>query len=827
MFEPLTLRFSLNRLPTVHDLRFAFRSLAKSPGFVVIVLLTLALGIGVNTSMYTLVDVLFYRTVPFPNPDRLVSVFGTSPKQQRENFSFEETEEMRAQAVGSDKAFASVTTYAYWNNTFSEPNRPAERLLSLDATADFFQTFQVQPMLGRTYTAEEQVPGRNQVALLSHRLWQSRFGGDRAVIGRSIRLNAEQVTVIGVMPASFVAPLFFGPVDLWRPMTVPRHIVEDRQNRFFSVAARLNPGATMEQAKAQLTPLAVRWGTDYPQNSKDRGFNLMPPHRAGMDNVSQFIIWLLFGLGSAVLLVACANIANLQLARATGNMRDLAIRSALGASRAQLIRHQLVESMLLAVAGGLCGVAVAWILNRVLGNAIWLGASQESTLALPMNGRVLGGAVVVSLLTGLLFGLLPAWFASRTDVVTTLKHQTRNSTAGRGPRLMRQALIIGEVAVALALLGVAGVMIRGLDGLLRTEKGWDTERLLAANIHLPEQSTYASEDARRLAMEKLLRGLQQVPGAEHTALATTAPTFGYSKVNPLFIEGHAHDDDSKLPSGGYTMIAGDYFATLGIPLREGRVFAPDMKADSPPSVVINEAMARHFWPDGSAVGRRVGERNGDTIVWREVIGVVGDLQFALNITNPPTLFQVYKPMVHEPWGYMFLLARGPTPGAFKNDMRRVVSGVDPDLAVLDMYTVPEAAERFQHNLVVINDVLAGFALLGLALAAVGLYGVISYLVAQRTNEFGIRMALGASPGQLFTLVLRLGVVLTAIGLVVGLAAAYGLTTAAGAIMPKIASPDPVTLSATAAVLLVVALFACYLPARRATRVDPLEALRAD
>ena len=808
-------------------LRIAFRSLSKSPGFVTVVLLTLALGIGVNTSMYTLVDVMFFRSVPFPEPERLVSVFGTNAQNPRENFAFQEWEEMQAQTVGPDKAFEALTAFAYWNNTLAEPGQPAERLLSLDATADFFTTFRVQPMLGRAYTAEEQVPGHNQVALLSHRLWQSRFGGDPNIVGRSLRLNAEQVTVIGVMPASFVAPLFLGPVDLWRPITLPRHIVDDRNNRFFGTIGRLNAGVTSAQATAQLVPLAARWAVDYPHTSKDRGFNLLPPHKAAMDNVSEFIIWLMFGLGSAVLLVACANIANLQLARATGNVRDLAIRSALGASRSQLIRHQLTESMVLAVLGGALGILVAWWINRLLGNAIWLGGNDSSTLALPMNGRVLGGALVVSLLTGLLFGLLPAWFASRGDVITTLRSQTRSATAGRGPRLMRHALIVGEVAVALALLGVAGVMIRGLDTLLQTDKGWDTGRLLAANIHLPEQSTYNTEDKRRAAIDKLVQRLEQIPGVEHTAAATSAPLFGYSRVTALLIDGQANDNPANLPSAGYTMIAGDYFETLGVPLLEGRLFPRELATDSPPVVIINETMARHFWPDGSALGRRVGERNGDEVTWREVIGVVRDIQFALNITNPPTLFQIYKPMVHEPWGYMFLLARGPVPANFKNEMRRAVSDIDPDLAVLDMYTVPEAAERFQHNIAVINDTLAGFALLGLALAAIGLYGVISYLVAQRTNEFGIRIALGASSGQVLRLVLRLGLVLTLIGLVIGLGAAYGLSRWAGSIMPKLANADPFTLAGTALVLLVVALVACLLPARRATRVDPIEALRAE
>jgi predicted permease len=807
------------------DLRHALRSLAKNPSFTAIVLLTLALGIGVNTSMYTLVDVLLFRTLPFAEPDLLLSILGTNPQTQRDGFAYAELEEMRAQAAGPGKAFESITTYSGWNDTLAEPGRTAERLDSVDASADFFSTFKVQPMLGRAYTADEEVPGRNQVAILSYQAWQTRFAGDPQILGRSIRLNAEQVIVIGVMPPTFVAPLFFGTVDLWRPITIPRHIVEDRNNRFFNAVGRLNKGVEPAQAMAQLAPLATRWAHDYPQTSKSRGFSLLPPHKAAMDSTSVFMVWLLFGLGAAVLLVACANVANLQLARSTANIRDLAIRASLGASRARLILHQLTESLVLAVVGGLFGVLIAYWINTLLGRAIRLGDSD--TLTLPMNSHVLFVAILVSLLTGVLFGLLPAWFACRGDAVATLRHKTRGSTSGRGPRLMRNALIVAEIATALALLGVASVMIRGFDALIRRDKGWDTERILAANIHLPEQSTYDTEDKRRVAIDKLLRRLAQVPGAEHTAICSTLALFGPSKDVPFQIDGQAADDPTKLPIAGYTMVTSDYFATLGIPLREGRVFSPDLKADGTPFVIINETMARHFWPNKSAVGRRIGDRQGDKVVWREVIGVVRDIQFALNIANPSSSYQVYKPMVDEPWGFMYLLVRGAEPARFKSDLRHVINDVDSDVAVQELYTIPEAADRYQHNIMVVNNTLAGFALLGLMLAAVGLYGVISYLVAQRTSEIGVRIALGASGRNILRLILGRGVVLTLIGLAIGLAAGYALNRLLGNAIPLMVESDPATLAGTAAALFIIAIVACWVPAWRATKVDPLEAIRAE
>jgi predicted permease len=811
----------------LQDLRFAFRQLIKTPGFTIVALVTLALGIGVNTSMYTLVDVLMFRSAPFPEPDRLLFIQGLTAQGQPDGFSYVEIEEMRALAAsGPSAAFESITASSGWNNDLAEPGQPAERLVSLDASADFFRTFRVQPMLGRPYSADEEVPGRTQVALLSHKLWLSRFGGDPGIIGRTLRLNAEQVTVIGVMPPSFGYPIFWGPIDLWRPMTVPRHIVEDRNNHFFNAIGRLRPSVTAAQATAQLKPLLARWAHDYPQVSAGRGVKVMLLQKAILTGSPfEFITWLLFGVGAAVLLIACFNLANLQLARAAGNTRDLAIRSALGASRGRLIVHQLTESMVLALSGGALGVLVGKWSNDLIGRNIPIGPTE--TLHLDMNGPVLCGAFLISLLSGLLFGLVPAWIASRGDMVTTLKQQTRGSTSSRGTHRLRNSLVVAEVALALALLATAGVMIRGFSALLKRDKGWDTDRVLLANIHMAEQSTYNTEDKRRVAIDKLARRLAQIPHAERTAICSSPPLFGYSKNLSFEVPGVTSDDPTKQPIGGYTMVTPDFFAALGIPLLEGRLFPSELKADSPPLVIINETMARRFWPHESAIGKRIGDRQGDQVVWREIIGVVRDIQDALNPSDPSTMYQVYKPLVNEPWGYLWLIVRAPAPATFKNELRRAVADVDPDVAVQQMVTVQESADQFLRGFIVVNDTLGGFALLGLLLAAIGLYGVISNLVAQRTSEFGIRMALGAKPRDVFGLVFRRGVWLTLFGLVIGSVLAFALNLALQASVPRIGDLDPVTISLVALFLFGVALFACYVPARRATRVNPLEALRTE
>ena len=438
-----------------------------------------------------------------------------------------------------------------------------------------------------------------------------------------------------------------------------------------------------------------------------------------------------------------------------------------------------------------------------------------------------GAAFLVSLLSGLLFGLVPAWVASRGDMVNTLKQQTRGSTSSRETHRLRNSLVVAEVALALALLATAGVMIRGFSTLLKRDKGWDTDRVLLANIHMPEQSTYNTEDKRRVAIDRLTRRLAQIPHAERTAICSSPPLFGYSKNVSFEVPGVTSDDPTKQPIGGYTMVTADFFAALGIPLIEGRLFPPELKADSPPLVIINETMARRFWPRESAIGKRIVDRQGDDRISREIIGVVRDIQDALNPSEPSTLYQVYKPLVNEPWGFLWLIVRAPAPATFKNAVRRAVADVDPDVAVQLMYTVPESADLFLRSITVVNDTLGGFALLGLALAALGLYGVISSVVAQRTGEFGIRMALGAKPRDVLGLVLRKGMLLTFIGLVVGAALGGALNLALQASMPRMGGLDPATIGLVALFLFAVALFACWVPARRATRVDPVTALRAE
>jgi len=802
-------------------MRFALRSLLKSPGYTVIALVTLALGIGVNTSMFSLVNTLLFRMGPFPQAERLVKLGYSNRQGKDDDFSYLEQTEIRAKLT----SFSSFTTMTNDYSAVAEPGRPAERLSGVMATADMFATFGVQPAIGRAFTAEENQPGRDQVVILADSMWQQRYGGDPSVIGRIIRIDGEPFTIIGVMPASYDYRFLWGNCSFWRPLTYSAEQQKSRTYRIFSLIGRLNPGATPGQVAAELAPLAVAQEKDFPQDYAGLRYRAALLHEALMDDTSRKISWMLLSLSGFVLLIACANLANLQLARATVSVREFAIRAALGASRSRLIFQQLTECLLLSVVGGGLGLLIALWVNSLLEANIRI-SNEPGGLQLPIDQGVLAATMVASVLTGILFGIVPAWFASRTDVVTALKSQSRGSTSGRGQHRMRQALVIAEVTMALVLLGGAGMMQRGFARMLERPLGWDTGKLLIGVLPMPDKR-YETQEQRLEFYRKIEARLAALPGVEQVALATSLPLWNIGSGRQVLTQAQGNGDLANLPIASHIMVTSGYFATLGIPLLEGRLFAADLKSSDPKQVVINEALARKLWPGQSALGQRLGTYENKETTWSEVIGVVRSVESAASFSNPDTAFQVYKPVAHEAWTWIRFAVRSENPAPLVESVRRAVGEVDPDLPADQVVTITQFIDRQQHNLVIVADLLIGFALLGLVLASVGLYGVISNLVAQRTGEFGIRLALGAKPSDVLHLVLGHGLRLTVIGLVLGVAGAYGLGRFLASIMPRMVSTDPVALAGTALLLLAVAALACWLPARRATKVDPLVALRAE
>jgi putative ABC transport system permease protein len=800
--------------------RFALRSLLKSPGFTIVALITLALGIGVNTSMFTLVDALLFRNAPFPHPTEIHQIMAVTSHGRLWSYSEIETREVREKAT----SYSSLTTIGGSQSALAEPGRPAERVNGTTVSADFFTTFGVQPQLGRPFAAEEYEQGKNQVILLSSSFWQNRFGGDRGIIGRTLRLDGETVTVIGVMPPSFDYRFLWGTTAFWRPLNYTPDQLKSRTYRIFNLIGRLKPGITAGQATAELASVAASQQKDSPQDYSGLRYQVVVLHEALMDDESRKIIWMLLGLSGFVLLIACANLANLQLARATTAVREFAIRAALGASRARLIGQQLIECLLLSITGGFLGVLLAAWINQWLASSIRI-AGEPGGLPMTLNSGILLVTFAAALLTGILFGIVPAWFASRTDVVTSLKSQSRGSTSGRGQHRMRQALIVAEVTLALVLLGGASVMQRGFDKFLHKDVGWDTHRVLTGILPIGDTRF---NDAQKLEFYRRVETrLAALPGVESAAISTGLPIWDYGNNRAVATELQSGADKASLPIASHVMVTPDFFATLGIKLLEGRLFERRGDSTDPKQVVINDTLARQLWPGKSAVGQRLGSLREKGFDWEEVIGVVRTVEGAANFGTPDTLYHVYHPIVHEPWSWVRFAVRGENPAALVDSVRKAIGEVEADLPADQLETVVQTVARTQHNLVIVGDLLGGFAFLGLVLASVGLYGVISNLVAQRTSEFGIRLALGASPGDVLRLVLRTGLVLTGIGLVLGFGGAYGLNRFLGSIFPRLVGSDPVALAGTAAVLFVVAFLACWIPARRATKVDPLVALRAE
>ena len=801
-------------------MKYALRSLLQAPGFSIIALVTLALGIGVNSSMYSLMNTLMFASAPFPRPESIVNVNGRTPQAEFMNLSVPEMDEIRAHPANPFTVFAARSGTL---EAVTLPGQLPEQFQGTIAHADLFKVLETPPLLGRTFTAEECVEGRDTVVLLTERLWREKFNARPDVLGETLRISGRVFTIIGVLPESYSTMFVFGETRYFRPLVPAEGQITHRNRREFAVLARLAPGITMPEALARLAPLTERWAKDHPTfYPAGYGLRLQLAGRiGGAANVT--ILSLQLGLAAAILAIACANLANLQMARAVARIRDLAIRSALGASRWMLIRQQLMESVILAIVGGGLGLLVARWCNELIGRNIRLGLT--STLELPIDGRVLAYTAAVSIVAGIGFGLIPAILASRTDVNEALKQQGRGSTGGRGQGWIRRILVVGQVALSLTLLTVAGLMIQGLNRTINFRPDWDSERILTANLQVEEAAYPAPQ--RRAFYDALLTRLARIPGVESVTLANRLPTGQGGGPEDIFAEGQ--DSSVKdLPKSLSYLITSDYFQTLGIRVIEGRTFAPGVTADTPEQVVVNQSLARHFWPGESAVGKRLGTRAPDgTIALREVIGVVADAEDAIQFTEPATRFQYYRTLVHEPWAYFHIALRGPNPARFGHDLRAAVADVSPDLAARFVWTLEDMRDQFLHNLIVINGVLLAFALLGLALAGVGLYGIVANNVSQRMTEFGIRLALGASGGDVLRIVLKQSLQLTLVGLVLGAIGSFILGQALRQGMGPIIAQNSAILIGTSVVIFVVALFASWFPAQRATKADPIVALRAE
>lgn len=800
-------------------MKYALRSLLGAPAFSAIAIITLALGIGVNSSMYSLINTLMFATAPFPQPESIVNLNGQTPQAEFIGLSPPEIEELIAHP---SQSFAVIAPLSGALETVTLPDQLPESMSGTAVHADVFRILETPPILGRIFTKDECVAGRDTVVLITENLWRKQFGAKPEVLGQTMRISGRVFTIIGVLPKPYSATFMFGEGQYFRPLVFAPDQQTGRNRREFGVLARLAPGATSVQALASLAPLTDRWAKDYPPFYNNYHFRLQTAGRVGGSaNIS--IMTLLLGLSAAILAIACANLANLQMARAAGRLRDLAVRSALGASRWMLIKQQLIESFILSAAGGVFGVLIAGWSNDIIGRNIRLGLT--TTLALPIDGRVLGFTAAISILAGLGFGLVPAWLASRTDVNETLKQQSRGSTGGKHQGLMRRILVVMQVALSLALLSVAGMMINGLNQMLNARPTWDSEAILTANVQVDER--YFDPEKRRALFAEISRRLALIPGVEANAISSQLPTGNSGQGGDVFKEGQ-DSSEKNLPKANNFLVTPGYFKTLGIRLLEGRTFPDNLDATAVEQIVVNQSLAKQFWPNESAVGKRLGTKESDgKVSLREVIGVVADAEDAIAFTEPTTRMQYYTTIIHNPWAWFQIAIRGQNPKLFANQLRRAVADSSPDLAARFVWTIAEIRDQALHNVVVINGVLLAFALLGLVLASVGLYGVVANNVSQRMGEFGIRLALGARQADVLGLVLRQSLWLTVIGLVLGGIASYVLGILLRPSLGLMITQSYAILIVTSVAIFVVAFLATLIPARRATTADPIAALRAE
>jgi putative ABC transport system permease protein len=800
------------------DLRYSLRMLLKHKGFTVIAALTLALGIGVNTAMFSVLNTFLFGSLPYPQSERLIRVWRTSPHSQSWPHSTANFFDQHDQ----NTVFEKMAAYNFASRNLTESGQTAERLLSLAATADFFPLLGVAPAHGRVFKPEEFEPSADNVIVLSDRFWTRRFGSDPNVVGRKIQLDGKTVEIVGVMPPGFEHPILWGPVDIWQPLTFTPESRSNRGTNFLSSFGRLKPGVSIEQAQQSIVALAANIGKQNSSNEAE-SVRLEPLQRSMSDSIGRTVMWFTFGLAGFVLLIACANLANLQLVRTAARSRELAVRAALGAGRWRLLRHSLTESLLVALIGGVISLIVAVGAVRFISARLFTSLPGASV---QLDYKVFGFALLCSLVAGVLFGTVPAWLASRADVNLALRENSRGSTAGRSQHRLRHTLIVGEVAFAMVLLAAAGLFLRGLQRFINSDPGWQVDGLVTAQMGL-RGDKYKSDKQRVAFLTELENRLRTLPGVQHVAIGDSQPVFGFNSSSSFLVEGRPEPPPDKYPEMFFEPVNGDYFETLGARLQQGRTFSTADTSDHPNVVILNETTARTFWPNEIPIGKRI-SNTAPKRDFYEIVGVVNDLAFPGSLREPYTRFQAFVPVTQAAPAYLSIALRTSSSAeAMANSLRSSIAGLDPELPIFRIRTARAAVDSGLGSISLLGSLLGAFAAIGVILAAIGIYGVVSYTVVQRTGELGIRMALGAQSRDVLWLVLGKGAVLIVSGALLGGLGAYAVSKLLISVIPSLPTRDPLILPAAALALVVVALLACYIPARRATRVDPLVALKSE
>jgi putative ABC transport system permease protein len=812
------------------DIRYGARMLLKSPGFTAVAALSLALGIGANTAIFSVVNAILLRPLSYRDPDQLVMLWERNAGRDWNQLptSFPTFVEVRE----TNKVFTDLGAFTDSQFSLTGGDEP-ERVSALRVSTGLLALLGVEPMKGRIFLEEEGVPGSRRVLILSHGLWQRRFGSDPEIVGRTVALNGESHVVVGVMSPSFrLPPAFtatiatsqipFPQADLWVPLTteaVP--MVREVRNLF--MIGRLKPGVTPGQAQAEMDVIARRLESELPTQNAGLGLNLVPLHQQVAGNIQQ-ALFILLGAVGFVLLIACANVANLLLAKAVGRQKEIAIRTALGATRRRLIRQLLTESALLGLLGGAIGLLLSYLGVRLL---TAFGSTNIPRLnEIDLDARVLIFALLTSLVTAMIFGLAPALYASKLELTEALKEGGRSASGGARRNRLRNLLVVSEVALALVLSVAAGLMMRSFLRLQNVNPGFNAKGLVTLEIQLPEVR-YQEKGSQAAFQQQLLQRIASLPGAQAVATVNNVPFSGNEFNSSLTIEGRPIPPPTERPRAFYRTISPGYFQTMGIPLRQGRAFTDRDNAEAPGVAIINEAAARRFWGNEDPLGKRIKQgRPESQNPWVSIVGVIASTSHtALDVGAQP---EIYLPYLQNVSPSFALVARGSSDvGAFAAAVRREVSEADRDLPVSNL----KPMEALIANSVALPRLytllLSIFAAVALILAAVGIYGVMSYSVSQRTQEIGVRMALGAQQRDIYKLVLGQSMLLIAVGLAAGLILSLILTRALSSLLYEVSATDPITFAIITVVLVGVALLASYLPARRAARVHPMVALRQE
>lgn len=807
------------------DLRYGFRTLKKNPGFSFIAVVSLALGIGANTAIFSLVNAVLLKPLPFMEPERLVMVW-----EDASAIGFPRDDVAPANYVdwkAQNQAFEDMAALNWKNFNLTGDGEP-ERILAHGVTANFFSLLGIQPVIGRNFSAEEDKPGTAKVAILSYGLWQGRYGGDQAIVGRDILLNGEKHAVVGVMPAGF--QFLQGDIGVWVPIALNQQQLADRDNHYLTIVARTKPGVSLEQAQTDILTITQRIASAYPDDAENLKSAVVSMREQLAGKVRQPLIVLLVAVGF-VLLIASANIAGLLLSRAAARRKEIAVRTALGASRVRIIRQLLTESILLAGVCGALGLLVAVWSFTLLKQLIPDGMVHSTDLRIDLP--VLGYAMAVSLLTGIVFGLAPALQASKIDLNQALKQGGGRTSSGAAAHNLRSAFVVAEVALALVLLIGAGLMIQTVFNLRGQYAVFQPEKLLTLRTTLPDnkyrdlREYVTKEHTRRVAFyDQVLERVSALPGVVSSGYSTSVPLAWKGGANGFTIEGR-QPEPGVVTNAIHRQVSAAYFQTMGISLRDGRYFDDRDSEQSLPVAIVNDSMARSYWVNEDAVGKRfkLGVPNAP---WLTIVGIVADVrQMGMDVPVKAEMYLPYRQISSHPWyGPRDLVVRtARDPMNLVSGVREVIRTVDPDQPVSNIATMEEVLTRETGSRRLGMILLSGYAGLALLLASLGIYGVLSYLVVQQTPEIGVRLALGALPRDILGLVLKKGAILVLGGVVIGGIAAFALTRLMASLLFGVSATDPITFLGISLLLTGVALAACFVPARRATKVDPIVALR--